>query len=142
MDGWMTAIVHWYCTCFDEWLIVLLIQIGHNLYTYVCYVKKYNVLTIHLKLHKNDEHDDSDETIHHKMWYMMINLTILLLQCFLSTNKHVAHKVSSISSNDSVSSASNRKWNPFEGWFLNIFPCCMNGFYCSIVSKIDNIIMS
>ena len=39
MDGWMTVIVHWYCTCFDEWSIDLLVQIGHNLYRYVCYVK-------------------------------------------------------------------------------------------------------
>lgn len=67
MDGWMTVIVHWYCTCFDEWSIDLQVQIGHNLYTNVCYVKKYNVLSMHLLLHRNYEHDDSDETIDHKM---------------------------------------------------------------------------
>lgn len=41
-DRWMTVIMHWYCTCFDEWSIDLLVmtlwlvmRIGHNLYTYV-----------------------------------------------------------------------------------------------------------
>jgi hypothetical protein len=48
-------------------ILWLVMRRGHYLYTYVCYVKKYNVLSIHLLLHENDEHDDSDETIDHKM---------------------------------------------------------------------------